>query len=290
MIRDQGNTAGMTAKVNTLTDRQYADFSEVITRILGIKMPASKKLMLQGRLYRRAKALQMETIHAYHSWFFSTPGAQDQELRYVLDLATTNKTEFFREARHFTFLTKTVLASWRIQKSDRIFRVWSAGCSSGEEPYTISMMLLLEQEKRTFQYSVLATDISRNVLNKARNGIYDQDRIVGIPTELQKRFLLRGVGATQGRFKIAPEVRAPVRFGLLNFQTPEYGITEKMDAVFFRNVLIYFERDVQRTIVERIGRCMRRGAYLFIGHAENLTGQDLPFESIAPAIYRKTDD
>ena len=269
-----------------LTDRQFADFSAVIHSHLGIKMPYSKKGMLQSRLQRRLRYLEMDNLQEYHAWFFWDEKNQDQELEHLLNLATTNKTDFFREPAHFNYLTQHIFADWRTQKHTGPFRLWSAGCSSGEEAYSMAMLLLDEQESFAFDFSVLGTDISTHILHKAMKAIYSEEDIQPIPISMRTKYLLRNRDRKKRDVRIAQEVRKRIRFGILNFQAPEYGLRNKMDVVFFRNVMIYFERNDQVQIVTRLCRNMRPGGYLVVGHSESLNGYDLPLRSLHPATYR----
>ena len=272
---------------DTLTDQQFAEFSEVLSAQLGIKMPAAKKTMLQGRLYRRVRDMGLSNVGEYYDYFFSHPGAQEQELEHLINLATTNKTDFFREIRHFNFLVERAVPEWKSDGLYTDYAVWSAGCSSGEEPYSIAMTLMELQEQGAFSFSVLATDISTRVLQKAVDAVYPADSAEMIPEGMRKKYLLRGRNQRRHLVRIAPEVRNRVRFGLLNFLSPHYGAERTFQIVFVRNVLIYFDREKQEQIVERLCRHLVPGGYLFIGHSESLHGLDLPLESVCPAIYRK---
>ena len=271
-----------------LTSKQFDDFSVLIANRLGIKMPPTKRTMLQSRLLRRARELGLEDVHAYHTRFFSDPEMQQGELEHLLNLATTNKTDFFREPDHFEFLAQKALPAWRARSPGGPFKIWCAGCSTGEEAYTLAMVLLEQQTRGQFDFSILATDVSTRVLEKAMDATYDEEHTAPIPAHLQKKYLLHGRNATAGLVKIAPEVRNRIRFGHLNFLSEHYGIRDKFDAIFFRNVMIYFDRDTQRTIVSRMCRLLPVGNWLFTAHAETLQGLGLPLESIALATYVRT--
>ncbi len=268
-----------------LTDRQFADFSEVITTQLGIKMPASKKTMIQGRLFRRVRDLGLGSFKEYHQWFFSHPGAQESELEHLLNLATTNKTDFFRESAHFDFLANEVISEWRQTGGSREFCIWSAGCSSGEEPYTLAMALMELQAQDAFDFTVLATDVSTKVLRKAVDAVYAEDHAAAIPSALRSKYLLRGRDKSKKQVRVAPEVRAHVRFGVLNFLAERYKLPFRLNAIFFRNVMIYFDRDTQQRIVEKMCKHLYPGGYLFVGHSESLNGLDLPITPVRPAVY-----
>ena len=271
--------------METRTPEQFADFQSVITGTLGIKMPPTKKVMLQSRLHRRLRELGLETFGEYHSRFFGDPAHQAEELEHLLNLATTNKTDFFREPEHFDVLVREVLSPWLREPSGAAFNVWCAGCSTGEEAYTLAMVLAEQQGNFAFDYSIRATDVSTRVLGTAREAVYSADHAAPIPPPLRMKYLLRSRDRAAGLVRIAPELRARVRFGHLNFLSADYGMTEMFDAVFFRNVMIYFDRETQQQVVARICRQLRVGGRLFIAHSETLQGQDLPLRMVGPATY-----
>jgi chemotaxis protein methyltransferase CheR len=269
----------------TLTPKQFDDFREIINGQLGIKMPATKQVMLQSRLHRRLRELGMETFAEYHERFFSDPEHQAAEIEHLLNLATTNKTDFFREPDHFDMLARQVLPAWLREPSSPVFRVWCAGCATGEEPYTIAMTLLEQQTCFSFQFSILATDVSTRVLETAMGAVYSDKQAAPIPPALRAKYLLRSRDRASGLVKIAPQVRARVRFGHLNFLAPDYGLKDMMDVVFFRNVMIYFERSTQQEVVTKICRHLRPGGRLFVAHSESLQGLTLPLRMAGAAAY-----
>jgi chemotaxis protein methyltransferase CheR len=271
-----------------LTSKQFEDFSTLIGTRLGIKMPATKRTMLQSRLLRRARELGLEDVHAYHARFFSDPEMQQDELEHLLNLATTNKTDFFREPDHFEFLAQQALPAWRDRSPSGPFKVWCAGCATGEEAYTLAMVLLEQQSRGEFDFSILATDVSTRVLDRAMEATYDEEHASPIPPHIHKKYILRSRDPSAGLVRIAPEVRQHVRFGHLNFLSENYGIRDKFDVIFFRNVMIYFDRDTQRQIVSRMCRLLPVGNWLLTAHAETLQGLGLPLEPVASAVYIRT--
>ncbi len=271
---------------HALTHAQFEDFSTIIATTLGIKMPPAKRVMLQSRLQRRLRELGLETFEEYHTQFFQNPAHQAEELEHLQNLATTNKTDFLREADHFTVLVNETLAIWRRTRSAPVFRVWCAGCSSGEEPYTIAMTLLEQQAASPFEFAILATDVSTRVLHLAQEGIYEEEKVAPIPKALQKKYLLRSRDPAARQVRIAPEVRRHVRFGHLNFLSPDYGVKEMMDAIFFRNVMIYFDRPTQQQVVTKLCRNLRPDGFFFTAHAETLQGLGLPLRNAGTAVYR----
>lgn len=269
-----------------LTPRQFEDFGALISGTLGIKMPPAKRVMLQSRLHRRIRELGLESFAEYHDRFFNDPDVQAGEIEHLLNLATTNKTDFFREPEHFRVLVSGPLAEWRQQRPSSVFRVWCAGCATGEEAYTLAIVLLEQREVSPFEFSILATDVSTRALDLAMRGVYGEERIAPVPAALVPKYFLRSCDPGTRRLKVAPEVRNRVRFGHLNFLSPNYGIREVMDVVFFRNVMIYFDHATQQQVVSRMCRNLRPGGHLFTAHAESLQGLNLPLRVAGTAVYQ----
>lgn len=272
-----------------LKDREFNLFSSFIYEQVGIKLPPSKKIMLEARLQKRIKALGFSTFEEYGAYVFSAEGKRD-ELIHLIDVVTTNKTDFFREPAHFEYLVKSAIPTL-IESRDAgmraPFRIWSAGCSTGEEPYTMSMVLSEFAEYRPgFRSSILATDISTAVLAKARNAIYAEDRADPIPLALKKKHLLKSKDKGKALVRIRPHLRSMVRFGRLNFME-EFGMHEPMDVIFCRNVIIYFDKPTQERLLNRFCRQLVKGGYLFLGHSESINGLDVPLTPVASTVYRK---
>ena len=273
-----------------ISAKDFTRLRALIRDETGIALGAAKKTMLEGRIRRRLKALAIDSYGEYCSYLFSHQGLQE-ELIQLIDAVTTNKTDFFREPRHFEFLAATVLPDYmQANGSRRPFLVWSAGCSTGEEPYTLAMVLsefgLLHPG---FCFRILATDISTGVLKKAELGIYSRAVVQSVPHVLKTRYFMRGRERDSDRVRVAPELRRLVDFRRLNFMDPDYRMQMKFDAIFCRNVIIYFDRPTQQNILGKITRCLPPGGYLFMGHAETLHELDLALEPIAPALYRRVD-
>lgn len=274
---------------DTLTTSQFEDFRAVIATHLGIKMPPTKRVMLQCRLHRRLRELELESFDEYHARFFQDAAHQAEEIEHLLNLATTNKTDFFREASHFEVLAREVLPAWRAQRSDGLLRVWCAGCATGDEAYTLAMVLLEQQVRGAFKFAIFATDVSTRALEVAMRAIYPEEHIAPIPPALKSKYLLRSRDRGEPLVRIAPAVRACVRFGHFNFLVPDYGLPETFDVIFFRNVMIYFDRDTQRQVVGRMCRNLRVGGHLFISHSETLQGQPLPLRLVGTSHYLHLD-
>jgi chemotaxis protein methyltransferase CheR len=275
-----------------LTEENFDRLSELITSRCGIKMPKVKKLMLEGRLRKRLRALGIDCFEKYCDYLFSEDGMEN-ELVHMIDVVTTNKTEFFREPDHFDFLSREALPELVDREGAGIRKqltVWSAGCATGEEPYTIAMVINEFAEyynDSSFDYVVLATDISTKVLDTAKMGIYREDKVQPVKEELKKKYIMRGKGGQEGFSRVVPELRGRLRFRRLNFMESDFGFREPIDIVFCRNVIIYFDKQTQEQILGRIIYHLRRGGYLFIGHAETLSYLNMPIVQVAPSVYKK---
>ena len=272
-----------------MSDAIFESFSTFLKAEIGIALPDAKKLMLQARLQKRLREVGLPTFEQYYDYVFS-PAGLENELPRMIDAVTTNKTEFFREADHFEFLTQEALP--RILRRKGRFKpvtLWSAGCSSGEEPYTLAMTLneLKEQSGGELHFAIMATDISEHMLEQAKLGVYPQERIAAVPKNLRTKYFLKSKATHPAMVRIVPELRALVAFRWLNLMEQNFGIREGLDIIFCRNVLIYFERATQEMVLDRICRHLKPGGYLFSGHSETLTGFSLPLQSVAHAIHRK---
>lgn len=277
------------ARALWISPQSFHSFAELILRETGIKMPSSKLTMLQSRLQHRMRHHGLSSLEQYRSFLFGPP-VRAEELTDFIDAITTNKTDFFREPDHFDFLARSVRETdTGGQARARKFKAWCAGCSSGEEAYTLAMVLAeFANERGDFHFDVFATDISTRVLRKARKAVYEEPRVEPVPQALRKRWLLRSKDRSRGLVRISPALRGQVRFARLNFMQTNYHLREVFDVIFFRNVMIYFDKETQAQVVERLCRHLRPGGYLFIGHSESLVGFDqLPLRMVGPAIYRK---
>ncbi len=271
----------------SLSSREFARLSGFIYEQCGIKMPEAKKTMLEGRLQKRLRTLGMKSFEEYGSYLFSPEGTR-LEVVQMIDLVTTNKTDFFREPEHFDYLTERVLPEWCQKNGGRKLTVWSAGCSTGQEPYTLAMVLSEFAVGRPgFDFQILATDISTRVLEKAKNAVYAEDLLSPVPQPLKKKYLLRSKDRSSGLVRIVPELREKVRFRRLNFLDGDFGLREPLDVIFCRNVIIYFDRPTQERLLQRFYGHLRPGAHIFMGHSETLSGLDVPLVSVYPTVYRK---
>lgn len=253
----------------------------------GIKMPSSKQTLLEGRLTRRLRALSFQGFEEYWEYLHSEAGVQN-EMIFFTDLVSTHKTDFFREPAHFQFLSEQYLPSWIAKNPGARLEAWSCGCSSGEEPYTISLVLKHFLTANGFggDYRVLGTDISEPVLARGLRGVYSEHTASAIPPAYH-RYLRRGTKEKEGLVRMAPEIRAAVRFRVLNLVERDYGISEKFDFIFFRNVMIYFEKDLQIAILKKLKDRLKNGGLLFVGHSESVFGWDHGMKSVIPTVYQK---
>lgn len=274
----------------TLQEREFQLFSGLIYESVGIKMPPAKKTMLEARLQKRLKALSITTFEKYGDFVFS-PEGRACELVHLIDVVTTNKTDFFREPGHFDYMVKTALPNILQSRGNDFrepLRIWSAGCSTGEEPYTLAMVLAeFADNHPEFRVAITASDICTQVLQTAKTAIYPEERTDPIPLNLKKKYLLRSREKTKALVRISPRLRSLVSFRRINFMDDDFGISEKMDIIFCRNVVIYFDKPTQQTLMKKFHRQLRPGGYLFIGHSETLTGLDVDFKAVASTVYRK---
>ena len=268
-----------------------AGLREFIKNELGIKMPPTKVPMLCSRLQKRIRSLNLANIDEYQEYLFKAPGGR-QELVEFVDAVTTNKTDFYREPSHFEHLVQHALAEI-VALPDRDARaplkVWCAGCSTGEEPYTIAMLLAEHgRAAGVTDFRILATDISTRVLAHARAGIYDIERIAPLPAEL-RRYVMRSKKPSNRVVRVVPALRERVSFHRLNFMDEDYGVADQFDVVFFRNVAIYFDAPTQEAVVRKLCRNLRPGGYFFLGQSETLSGsRTQPLRHIGPSTYRRT--
>jgi chemotaxis protein methyltransferase CheR len=282
---------GLPLREAVLGEREFRRLSACIMETCGIKLSAGKAIMLETRLRKRLRALDISSFKDYCDYLFS-PQGMAQELTALIDVVTTNKTDFFREPAHFDYLlqnTLPALLNRNTYSKKRPLRIWSAGCSTGEEPYTLAMVLReFCTDWQGLTYEILATDICTTVLETARLAIYDADRIAPVPTALKKKYFLRGKDTKTGLVRIVPELRTAIHFQRLNFMDSKFEIAEQMDTIFCRNVIIYFDRPTQECLLRKFAKQLSPGGYLFLGHSESMGGLDVPLEQVTATIYRKS--
>ena len=262
----------------SISDHDFAKFQRFIFDAAGITLSSAKKALVCGRLAKRVTAHGLDGYSAYFALL--KRGEAPEEVQVAIDLLTTNETYFFREPKHFELLRTAAMA----HTGPGPFRVWSAASSSGEEAYSIAMVLADCLGERAFE--VLGTDISTRVLARARQGHYPEQRVRQIPPNYLKKYCLRGMGEQQGTLLVERSLRQKVRFthANLNERLPDLGL---FDVVFLRNVLIYFNGETKREVVSRVLAPLKRGGYLYIGHSESLNEVNTEVVQMAPAVYRK---
>lgn len=284
------NATGRRERASGLSRRNFGRLSAFVSEHCGIRLPPAKKTMLEARLRRRLRALGMKSYDDYCDYLFGPEGQRDEVVR-MIDQVTTNKTEFFRESVHFDYLVRTCLPRFCDAAKGGAWRkmiLWSAGCSTGEEPYTLAMVLSEFRETRPgFRFSILATDISTRVLEKAALGIYDAESVAPVPPAMKLKYLLKSKDRSKGLVRVAPALRSQVSFRRLNLMDEDFGIREASDVIFCRNVIIYFDKPTQEELVNRLARRLAPGGHLFLGHSETLCGMDVPLVQMAPTVYRR---
>jgi chemotaxis protein methyltransferase CheR len=272
------------ASPRAISPREFVRFQALIYREAGIWLTDAKTALLTGRLSRRLRVLGLGSFSEYYDRITM----DDEERLTMVDAITTNETHFFREPAHFQFLDQQVLPAWQAEARaglrPRTIRVWSAGCSTGQEPYSLAMMLVDRfPAAQGWSVEILATDLSRRALAIAEEGIWDSAKAHEIPPHYLRAFMLKGVGPNQGIIKAAPSIRV-VRFLRLNLNDA-YPAIGKFDLIFCRNVLIYFDMESRRRALERLLNHLAPEAYLFVGHAESLNSVCPSLRCVIPTVY-----
>ena len=271
-----------------LTDDDFTRLRRLIHEEAGITLAPWKRGLVRGRLARRLEELGLRTFAEYHARLVDD--ASRDELTHFINAMTTNKTEFFREPHHFDYVRDAWLPSRGPcrRRTDRRLRLWSAGCSTGEEPYTLAMTLLDAIDVTVgWDIRILATDIDTDVLAHAEQAVYATEQLTPVPSALVRRYFLRGTGERSGLVRVKPDVRALVTFRHLNVLDDPWPMHGRFDAIFCRNVLIYFDRATQQRVLSRLVHQLADGGMLFLGHSETVHGM---VEGLTPAgatIYRR---
>ena len=264
----------------TITDEEFALFQRLIYKIAGISLSNEKKVLLVGRLARRLRVYEFTTFSQYYRMLAT--GQHEEELQTMVDLLTTNETYFFREPQHFDFLRDEII---RKRKTSGPFRVWSAASSSGEEVYTLAMVLA--ENLPTTPWEVVGSDISTQVLAKAAKGHYSLARTEGIPPAFMRKYCMKGVRSQEGTFLIAKQLRERTSFYQINLMHPVDASIGEFEVVFLRNVMIYFDPETKAKVVHNLLPRLKSGGHLIIGHSETLNGITDRVEPVRPTIYRK---
>ncbi len=271
-----------------MTKDDFSRVSNYIYNELGIKMPPEKQVMLQSRLLKRLSELKINSFKEYLDFVFSK-ASKDHELIKMIDLVTTNKTDFFREPGHFEFLADHVLPELIESKKKRKIKIWSAGCSSGEEPYTLAMVLTdYLRDHPSVEFEILGTDLSMRILEKAYYGVYATDRVANLPLSIKQKYFLKSKNPEDKTVRVVKNLRSKVTFQRMNLMDGSYPVDYDFDIIFCRNVIIYFERDTQEKVINKIMNHLRPKGYFFIGHSESLTNMNVPVRNVKPTIFIKS--
>ena len=274
-------------QIAPLNDADFTKLSNFIYVNYGIKLPISKKIMLQSRLASRLKINGMKSYAEYTKYVLSGD-ANESEIVNMIDLVSTNKTDFYREAAHFDFMKEVALPNFIVGDSPQPFKIWSSASSSGEEAYTIAMVISeFIENNRKIDFEILGTDISARILEKAKLGIYPMDRVDVIPLSQKKKYLLRSKDQENPMVRIVPSLRAKARFQRLNLMDTSYNVPKDFDIIFCRNVLIYFDRETQEKVINKLCMHLKPGGYFFLGHSESISGIDVPLKPLKPTMFVK---
>jgi chemotaxis protein methyltransferase CheR len=284
-----GGLATMSNPAFHLSDRHFKAIAELVERQVGIKLPAGKRLMVEGRLQKRVRALKHDGLNDYMNYLFE--GNQfDTELTHLIDVVTTNKTDFFREPQHFAFLREVAVPELIRQRGGRSggLKIWSAACSTGMEACTMAIVLddMVRAGSR-FDFRILGTDISTAVLREAKLAIYPREAIAPVPDNLAKRYFLYNRDPERSDVRVVPELRRLTHFMRMNLMDASYPVDKDVDIIFCRNVLIYFDKEIQRKVVEQLASHLRPGGYLLVGHSESMVHSLVPgLKQIQPTIFK----
>lgn len=270
----------------TLSEQEFEHVSLLAKQKFGLDLRRGKESLVCARLGKKMREANCKSFQEYFRHV--SQDSSGTALINLIDALTTNHTSFLREPQHFDFLRK--IATQRLAARERM-DVWSAACSTGEEPYSICFYLLEEARKQSFNWAagsirILASDISTRALSAARQGIYAEERIQGLDEEWKRRYLLRGYGPQSGAYRIKPDVARMVEFRRLNL-IEKLSLERRFQVIFCRNVMIYFDKATQQKVVSQLAEYLEPGGHLFVGHAESLTGVSHSLEYVRPAIYRK---
>ena len=272
-------------KTKSITDNQFLKLAGYLSSKYGLRVPIEKKMMFESRFTRRLNALNLSDFSEYFHQVLSAKN-QDEYLHFI-DLVTTHKTFFFREEYQFEFL-KNIIPVYNHQNTRRSLNVWSAGCSTGEEVYTIGMVLNESKGMGGFDFNITGTDISIPALQKAAQGVYSPHELSNILPALKDKYFneIPENGGSSLIFNNT-EIKSKIKLGVLNLNNPVYRLDTAFDFIFCRNVIIYFDAATQRRVLEKLVNKLRPGGYLFLGHSETAIGSSLPIRSVQPTIYQK---
>ena len=275
-----------------LSDLEFQLLRKLIYSLTGISLSDAKRQLVKSRLQKRLRALNLDSFHAYHG-YLTARGEEDPERTFFINCVTTNKTDFFREPHHFDFIAKKLIPTLVKQADaggrERKLRVWHAGCSTGEEPYTLAMTLDQAFHKQgVWDWRQLASDIDTGVLAHAERGVYERERVAPVPEPLLRRYFLKGTGAQSEAVRVKQELREHITFRKINLLDDLWPFRPgfQFDIIFCRNVVIYFDKPTRQRLFARYQEALKPGGYLFIGHSESLLGISDAFTSLGQTVYR----
>ncbi len=269
-----------------MTSSDLLTFQNLLYEKSGIVLADSKRALVESRVTKRLRALNMQSFPEYLQYL--NEDKSGEELVQLIDVISTNITRFFREADHFELLEST-LAGWAAKGTQRV-RIWSAACSTGEEPYTIGMTVDKLVKEHGLDLKILATDISTRVLAHAKAGIYEEDRLAKIPDDLKSKYFRPKQGQGKQRYEVSDQLKRLMMFHRLNFTVFPYPIKGIFDVIFCRNAMIYFDRDLRTKMVREFAHLLKPGGLLMIGHAETLIGLENQYRTIKPSVYQRLND
>ncbi|HVR85254.1 MAG TPA: protein-glutamate O-methyltransferase [Planctomycetota bacterium] len=261
----------------------FSRFRGLIYRLSGIALGEGKEGLVRARVSKRMRLLGLQDYEAYLDLLLADPSGE--EIVHLLDVISTNVTSFFREESHFQVLSE-IASRWRAEKRTRL-RLWSAACSTGEEPYSMAMTLLEASEARPLDLKILATDLSTRALAWARAGTYSADKTAFVHRDFRTKYFDPD-GRRASMLRVGSELRKTVTFARLNLAATPFPMSGPFDAVFCRNVMIYFDAEVRRRLLAQIHTLLRPGGYLFVGHSESLSGLTAGFKTMQASVYVKT--
>lgn len=287
---NNANTGLLSHRSMSLSDREFKMFRELIFEKSGINLHDGKKELLRTRLGSRIRVKELSSFKDYYDLI--KKDKTDNELMGLLDAISTNLTSFFREINHFHFLEKNIIPEILArggESNNKVLRCWSAGCSSGEEPYTIVLSLLENSEvSGSWGIKMLATDISVEMLEKATRAVYAEEKIETVPKSMIRKYFVKGTKDKEGLYRVRQEISELVQFKRFNLMTKDFPFKHKFDFIFCRNVMIYFDKPTQEVLIAKFYDALAKGGYLLIGHSESLTGIQHQFKYMLPTIYKKS--
>jgi len=272
-----------------LSEHELKRVADFIGAEVGIQLPMAKRTLVESRLSKRLRVLGFNDFKTYLDHTLESTDGALEKLQ-LIDVLTTNKTSFYREPDHFNYLVEHAVPTIikNSEGSRREINIWCAGCSTGEEAYTLSIeMNEMASAGDKVLFNILATDISHTCLSKASRGIYTDRQAESIPLELRKKYLLRSRNADSALVQMGPKLRQRIKFKSLNLMDDRFDAPKNMDVIFCRNVMIYFNNELREQLVARFERHLASGGYLFVGHSESLNGIKTTLEQVAPMVYQK---